>query len=89
MIAVLSKALHKTFDFGSNNNKQSMILVQITGTLRNLANVEESYGLLLNCKILPKLCEIYGDARFNVHKELIMNISRLLSKVSIDYNCAE
>jgi maltodextrin utilization protein YvdJ len=66
-----------------------MILVQISGTLRNLANVEESYGLLLNCKALPKLCEIYKDQRFNGHKELIMNISRLLSKVSIDFSCAD
>ena len=66
-----------------------MILVQITGTLRNLANVEESYGLLLNCKVLPLLCGIYSDERFKTHKELVMNISRLLSKVSCDYNCAD
>lgn len=89
MIAVLSKALYKTFTFGSNQSKQSMILVQISGTLRNLANVEESYGLLLNCKVLPNLCDIYNDVRFRDHKELIMNISRLLSKVSIDFNCAD
>lgn len=89
MIAVLSKALTTTFKFGSNQSKQSMILVQISGTLRNLANVEESYGILLNCKVLPKLCDIYADERFKMHKELIMNISRLLSKVSIDFNCAD
>ena len=89
MISVLSKALHKTFVFGGNQNKQSMILVQISGALRNLANVEDSYGLLLTCKVLPKLCEIYGDPRFRGHKELILNVSRLLSKVSIDFNCAE
>ena len=52
MISVLSKALHKTFVFGGNQNKQSMILVQISGALRNLANVEDSYGLLLTCKDL-------------------------------------
>lgn len=51
--------------------------------------MEESYGLLLNCKVLPQLCKIYSDERFRGHKELIMNISRLLSKVSIDYNCAD
>lgn len=39
--------------------------------------------------MLPQLCKIYGDARFKGHKELILNVSRLLSKVSIDYNCAE
>ena len=89
MIAVLSKAMQKTFVFGGNQNKQSMILVQISGALRNLANVEDSYGLLLHCKVLPKLCEIFGDARFKGHKELILNVSRLLSKVSIDFKCAE
>jgi|TARA_B100000780_G_C20807952_1_gene320971 hypothetical protein len=91
MIAVLSKALQKTFVIGGNQNynKQSMILVQISGALRNLANVEDSYGLLLHCKMLPKLCEIYGDDRFKGHKELILNVSRLLSKVSIDFQCAE
>ena len=66
-----------------------MILVQISGALRNLANVEDSYGLLLHCKVLPKLCEIFGDVRFKSHKELILNVSRLLSKVSIDFKCAE
>ena len=66
-----------------------MILVQISGTLRNLANVEESYGLLVHCQVLPQLCNIYADDRFKGHKELIMNISRLLSKVSIDYTCAK
>ena len=66
-----------------------MILVQISGALRNLANVEDSYGRLLHCKVLPKLCEIFGDVRFKGHKELILNVSRLLSKVSIDFKCAE
>ena len=54
-----------------------------------MANVEDSYGLLLSCQVLPQLCKIFGDSRFKGHKELILNASRLLSKVSIDYNCAE
>lgn len=57
--------------------------------MRNLANVEDSYGLLLNCKVLPRLCQIFADERFMGHKELILNVSRLLSKVSIDFNCAQ
>mmetsp|Transcript_36960 Transcript_36960/g.56611 ORF Transcript_36960/g.56611 Transcript_36960/m.56611 type:complete len:107 (+) Transcript_36960:592-912(+) len=66
-----------------------MILVQISGTLRNLANIEESYGLILHCHILPQLCKIFSDKRFSGHKELILNVSRFLSKVSIDFGCAE
>lgn len=52
MISILSKALNQTMEinsFKNQHNKQSMILVQITGALRNLANVEDSYGLLLHC----------------------------------------
>ena len=64
MIAVLAKAMKKTFTFGYNQNKQSMIMVQISGTLRNLANVEESYGLLVNCKVIPMLCDVMADGRF-------------------------
>jgi len=35
------------------------------------------------------LCGIFSDKRFSGHKELILNVSRFLSKVSIDFNCAE
>jgi hypothetical protein len=42
-IQLLSKAIDKTLQFGNNNNKKAMIMVQITGTLRNLSNDESSY----------------------------------------------
>lgn len=65
-----------------------MILVQITGTLRNLANVESShYQLAQNA--IPLLCNIFFDPHFNSGKELTLNIARLLSKVSLDIPCAE
>ena len=45
--------------------------------------------MLLHCQIIEQLCQICGDIRFKGHKELILNVSRLLSKVSNDYNCAD
>ena len=65
-----------------------MILVQITGTLRNLANVDASHPQIAQSAI-KQLCDIFFDPQFNQGKELSLNIARLLSKVSLDYKCAE
>lgn len=35
------------------------------------------------------MCEVFFDRNLNSGKELILNISRLLSKVSLDISCAE
>jgi|694.fasta_scaffold95508_3 hypothetical protein len=35
------------------------------------------------------MCNVFFDPNFNAGKELILNISRLLSKVSLDASCAE
>jgi len=40
----MCKAITKTLEFGNNTNKKSMMLVQITGTLRNLVADDESYA---------------------------------------------
>ena len=65
-----------------------MILVQITGTLRNLANIDQCHPQIAQSAI-SKLCDVFFDAQFNQGKELSLNIARLLSKVSLDYRCAE
>jgi hypothetical protein len=70
------------------NNKKAMILVQITGTLRNLANVDSSH-LEISRTVVKRMCDIFFDNNLNSGKELILNISRLLSKVSLDLQCAE
>ena len=40
MVPLLSLTISKVLEFNCTNNRKAMILVQITGTLRNLANVE-------------------------------------------------
>ena len=56
------------------------------GTLRNLANDDESYQQICQNKVLSKLIEILE--KFKGHKELMLNVSRILSKVSLDADCS-
>ena len=43
MVTLLSLTITKILDFNCSANRKAMILVQITGTLRNLANVEQCH----------------------------------------------
>jgi hypothetical protein len=35
------------------------------------------------------MCDIFFDTSFNAGKELVLNIARLLAKVSLDMACAD
>ena len=63
------------------------MLVQITGALRNLANDDESYSRVCKNRVIPKLIKILED--FKGHKELMLNVSRILSKISTDNECSK
>lgn len=88
MVTLLSLTISKVLEFDCSVNRKAMILVQITGTLRNLANVDMCHSQLATSAI-GKLCDIFFDPVFSQGKELSLNIARLLSKVSLDYRCAE
>jgi hypothetical protein len=53
-----------------------------------MANVD-SAQVEISRSIVVKMCDIFFDPAFNQGKELILNISRLLSKVSLDMQCSE
>lgn len=88
MIPLLSITVQKVMLFSCSAQKKAMILVQITGAMRNLANIEKCHSQVAQSAI-ARLCDIFFDSQFNSGKELILNIARLLSKVSLDYKCAE
>ena len=88
MVTLLSLTISKLLEFNCSANRKAMILVQVTGTLRNLANVDYCHPQLAQGTI-GKLCDIFFDPQFSQGKELSLNIARLLSKVSLDYRCAE
>ena len=88
MVTLLSLTISKILEFNCSSQRKAMILVQITGTLRNLANVDQCHSQLATSTI-GKLCDIFFDPEFSQGKELSLNIARLLSKVSLDYSCAQ
>lgn len=88
IIPILSMVIEKVLKFNVPQNKKAMILVQITGALRNLANVDSSH-FEISQRIVKQMCDIFFDPTLNSGKELVLNISRLLSKVSLDMACAE
>jgi len=88
VIPVLSMTIDKLLKSKYPANKKAMILVQITGALRNLANVERSH-FQISQHCVKQMCDIFFDNSFNTGKELMLNIARLLSKVSLDIACAE
>lgn len=53
-----------------------------------MANVDSAHAEISRTCV-QRLCEIFFDNTFNQGKELILNIARLLSKVSLDIKCAE
>ena len=63
------------------------MLVQITGALRNLVNDDESYARVCKNKVIPKLFNVLEQ--FKGHKELMLNVSRILSKISLDNECSK
>lgn len=88
MVPLLSMTIQKVMLFNCAPSKKAMILVQITGALRNLANIDKCHGQIAQSAVV-RLCDIFFDSQFNSGKELSLNIARLLSKVSLDFKCAE
>jgi ribonuclease D len=86
-IILLTKCMEKSLTFGKNQSKRSQMLVQITGALRNLANDDDSYQRVCKNKLIPKLLQVLES--FKGSKELMLNISRILSKVSSDPECSK
>ena len=89
MIPVLSLTIDKLMKMNSvSSSRKAMILVQISGGLRNLATVDTAH-LEIAQRVVKQMCDIFFDPQLNQGKELVLNISRLLSKVSLDMTCAE
>ena len=86
-IILLNKCLEKALIFGKNISKRSQMLVQITGALRNLLNSDDSMSRFSKSKVIPKLIQVLEQ--FKGHKELMLNVSRILSKVSSDSECSK
>jgi hypothetical protein len=83
-IMILAKMLPMAYqtDVPENyvNNKRAQLLIQITGTLRNLADSQESLAEFASLFVLERVVATMG--LFKGHKELALNCSRFISKLS-------
>ena len=61
MIPLLAMTISKVLEFNCSAQRKAMILVQITGTLRNLANIDQCHPQIAQSAI-SKLCDIFFDS---------------------------
>lgn len=89
IITVLAMVIDKVvYASQVQSQKKAMILVQVTGALRNLANVDSAQPEIAQ-RVVKSICDIFFDQQYNQGKELVLNIARLLSKVSLDFDCSK
>jgi len=68
----------------SLNNRPTQILIQITATIRNLVTNEHARSVILKDQIIKSLFLLLKSyLLFNRYEELILNISRIFSKLSL------
>ncbi|XP_033112624.1 armadillo repeat-containing protein 2-like [Anneissia japonica] len=61
------------------------LLLQVTGTLRNLADKSATRATFISCQIIAELCKVI-DA-FPTDGDLMFNISRIFSKLTLNQEC--
>lgn len=85
-LAILLNSINKTIREGSEPSTQlGNILVQATAALRNLADTGSSRERLLGCQVIEALCLIIDS--FTSDGDLMLNISRIFSKVTLHTDC--
>lgn len=63
---------------------RAQLFVQITGTLRNLCTAKAHHKQFYNCNVIFHLCALLHEYQSGSHTELLLNATRILSKVN-DY----
>ncbi|KAL6630867.1 ARM repeat-containing protein [Neocallimastix californiae] len=86
IILILIK-IHKntnTKSYPNLNNRPTQILIQITATIRNLVTNEYARSIILKDQIIKSLFLLLNSySLFNKYEELVLNISRIFSKLSL------
>ncbi|KAK3593875.1 hypothetical protein CHS0354_011480 [Potamilus streckersoni] len=70
---------------GKTSEQLGHVLVQLTATLRNLADANTSRERILACKVIDGLCT--ATDTYSADSDLILNISRIFSKVTLHTDC--
>ncbi|KAG6966630.1 hypothetical protein JG688_00006680, partial [Phytophthora aleatoria] len=80
-IAILSETMLWRGEDGANSKEIAQFLIQTTGILRNLSVAKNNHKQFLEARIPLRLCVMIPS--FIVHQELMVNISRILSKLTL------
>lgn len=87
-IQVLSKLCKTVLNEEDNSNsKIPQLFVQITGAYRNLAMDPQQIEIFIQEGALVALSQMMNS--FKTHKELSLNIVRILSKISLNYEALD
>jgi hypothetical protein len=87
-IQILSKLCKTVMNEEDNSNaKIPQLFVQITGCYRNLAMEQQHVEIFIQEGALVALSRMMSS--FKGHKELILNIVRILSKISLNYEALD
>lgn len=85
ILSVLCKTVMSEED--SKNKKVPQLFVQITGWFRNLAMEDQQVELFIHEGALVAISQMLSS--FKSHNELVMNIVRTLSKISLNYEALD
>jgi len=80
-IAILSETMLWRADAEASSKEIAQFLIQTTGILRNLSVSKSSHKQFLEARIPRRLCGIIPA--FIAHQELMVNVSRILSKLTL------
>ncbi|RLN56138.1 hypothetical protein BBP00_00008160 [Phytophthora kernoviae] len=80
-IAILSETMLWRADNAGKNKEIAQFLIQTTGILRNLSIAKTYHKQFLEARIPLRLCSMIPA--FLPHQELMVNISRILSKLTL------
>ncbi|GMF29498.1 unnamed protein product [Phytophthora fragariaefolia] len=80
-IAILSETMLWRAEVNTQSKEVAQFLIQITGILRNLSVSKNNHKQFLEAYIPMRLCSMIPP--FIAHQELMVNISRILSKLTL------
>jgi hypothetical protein len=94
MAEVLSSAVREQLDTvrvdpqrPRYTDRQAQVLVQATATLRNMAVISAHRKQFVTFEIVDKLCRLASSDGAVYHLELMLNVSRILSKLTLHEDC--
>eukprot|EP00940_MAST-03C_sp_MAST-3C-sp2_P000653 g653.t1 len=65
----------------------AQVLLQVTVALRNLTLARKHFKQFVSHGSVEYICALARDETFREHADLMYNVSRILSKLSLDQNC--